>query len=886
MFWKRRRSDRDYREEIQSHIDIETERLIAEGFSAAEARSAARRTFGNVTASHERFYESQRTALWLDDFARDVRHALRALGRTPTFTAVALLTLALGIGANSAIFSIVNAVLLRPLDYSRPEQLMHLVTQYPGTPRFRVSTPEYMEFREMNRSFSAVGAYVEGESDLNGGDRPRRVRMASVDSRLLDALGIQADQGRLFTPGETEATSGESLTTAVLSHELWQSAFGGHPMIGQTVEVDGVLREVIGIMPPGAMLKDQRTEIWLPLGLNPTDRQNRGSHGLFLIGRLKDGVTQQSAQKELDALIKNWSDRTGVTNHVFAPLTERGGHILAMTPLQEEVVGDAGRSIWVLQGAVGLVLLIACANLASLLLARGETRQSEFAVRRALGASRGRLLRQFMTEGLVLSIGGGILGVALARAGVAALIAAYPASMPRAGEVSVNAQVLLWTLAVSVGAGILFGLAPIMQTRAQRLLTALKEGGAKGATGAARQTIRRGLVVGEVALAVMLLIGAGLLLRTVLNLTKVDAGFAPAQMITFSMRLSGVAYRESAARAQSWQRILDKIRAVPGVESVTAMRGLPPNRPSNSINTDIESYTMPSNGQPEVVNYDQSVMSGYFETMGIPIVAGRGFQQTDAASAGRVVVVNETFVKTFMSGQNPIGQRLRRIGWYDSAWWTVIGVARDVKQGGVDRETGTELYFLAEQAERTGPLAMPATMNVVLRSTLPTAALAQTLERVVKEADPGIPIVRLREMDEVFAESISRPRLLSQLVGTFAALALLLAAVGTYGLLAYMVAARRREIGVRMALGADRLAVLAQVMKQGFLITFAGIVIGLGGALVLTRLMAALLFGVQPTDAATLVTAIATILFVSIAACWLPAWRASRVDPIVMLRYE
>jgi putative ABC transport system permease protein len=886
MFWKRRRSRRDFTEEIQSHIDIETERLIEEGLSPADAEGAARRTFGNVTASQERFYESQRTALWLDDFARDIRHALHALGRSPTFTAVALLTLALGIGANAAIFSIVNAVLLRSLAYSRPEQLMHLATQYPQTPRFRVSTPEYMEFREMNRSFSAVGAYVEGESDVNGGDRPRRVRMASVDSRLLDALGIQAAQGRLFTPGETEATSGESLNMAVLSHELWQSAFGGRPMIGQSVEVDGVRREVIGIVPPGAGLKDQRTEIWLPLGLNPADRQNRGSHGLFLIGRLKDGVTPQAAGKELDALIENWSDRTGVTNHVFAPITESGGHILAMTPLQEEVVGDAGRSIWVLQGAVGLVLLIACANLASLLLARGETRQSEFAVRRALGASRGRLLRQFMTEGMVLSIGGGILGVVLARAGVAALIAAYPASMPRSGEVSINAPVLVWTLAVSMAAGMLFGLAPIMQTRAQRLLAALKEGGAKGATGAARQTIRRCLVMGEIALAVMLVIGAGLLLRTVLNLTKVDAGFTPARLVTFSMRLSGEAYRESAARVQAWQRILDRIRAVPGVESVTAMRGLPPNRPSNSINTDIENYTMPPNGQPEVVNYDQSVMSGYFETMGIPIVEGRGFQQTDAASAGRVVVVNETFVKTFMSGQNPIGQRVRRLGWYDSAWWTVIGVARDVKQGGVDRETGTELYFLAEHAERTGPLVMPATMNVVLRSTLPAAGLAQTLERLVKEADPAIPIVRLREMDEVFSESISRPRLLSQLVGTFAALALLLAAVGTYGVLSYMVAARRREIGVRMALGADRFAVLAQVMKQGFVITFAGVVIGLGGALVLTRLMTALLFGVQPTDVSTMVTAIAAITIVSIAACWLPAWRASRTDPIVTLRYE
>jgi predicted permease len=279
-------------------------------------------------------------------------------------------------------------------------------------------------------------------------------------------------------------------------------------------------------------------------------------------------------------------------------------------------------------------------------------------------------------------------------------------------------------------------------------------------------------------------------------------------------------------------------------------------------------------------------MSGYFETMSIPIVAGRGFEQTDAASAGRVVVVNETFVKTFLSGQNPIGQRLRRLGWYDSAWWTVIGVARDIKQGGVDRETGTELYFLAGQAEQSGPLAMPTTMNVVLRTTRPAAALAQTLERVVKEVDPAIPIVRLREMDEVFADSISRPRLLSQLVGAFAVLALLLAAIGTYGVLDYMVAARRREIGIRIALGADRLAVLAQIMKQGFVITSAGVVIGLGGALVLTRLMTALLFGVQPTDAATLATAIATIVLVSIAACWLPAWRASRVDPIVMLRYE
>src|SRR5262245_1644178 len=640
MFWKRRRSRRDFTEEIQSHIDIETERLIEEGLSPADAEGAARRTFGNVTASQERFYESQRTALWLDDFARDVRHALLALERSPTFTAVALLTLALGIGANAAIFSIVNAVLLRPLAYSRPEQLMHLATQYPQTPKFRVSTPEYMEFREMNRSFSAVGAYVEGESDVNGGDRPRRVRMASVDSRLLDALGIQAAQGRLFTPEETEVTGNEILTTAILSHELWQSAFGARPMIGQTVEVDGRRRDVIGIMPPGAALKDQRTEIWLPLGLNPANRQARGSHGLFLIGRLKDGVTEQSAQTELNALIETWGERVGVTDHVFTPLTANSGHILHMLPLQQEVVGDASLSIWVLQAAVSLVLLIACANLANLLLARGETRRNEFAVRRALGASRGRLLRQFMTEGAVLSIVGGIVGIGLARAGVQSLLTAYPTSLPRASEVSINAPVLIWTFVISLATSTLFGVAPLMQTGAHRLLTALKEGGAKGAAGAARQTIRRGLVVVEVALAVMLVIGAGLLLRTVVNLTKVDAGFAPSRLVTFSMRFSSTAYRESAARVRAWQLVLDKIRAIPGVDSATAMRGLPPNRPSNSINTDVENYTRTGEGPVEVVNYDQSIMSGYFETMGIPIVAGRGFEQTDAVSAGRVVVVN------------------------------------------------------------------------------------------------------------------------------------------------------------------------------------------------------------------------------------------------------
>jgi predicted permease len=390
-------------------------------------------------------------------------------------------------------------------------------------------------------------------------------------------------------------------------------------------------------------------------------------------------------------------------------------------------------------------------------------------------------------------------------------------------------------------------------------------------------------VVGEVALAVMLVIGAGLLARTVVNLMSVDAGFEPSRLVTFSMRFSGDPYRQGPARVQAWQQLLDSLRAIPGVESATAMQGLPPERSHNGNNTEFEHYTPPPEG-PESVDYDQFVMSDYFDTMGIPIVAGRGFERTDAVSADRVVVVNETLANTFWPGLNPVGQHLRRPYWANPVWFTVIGVARDVKQGGVGQRTGTELYFFPEQPKQFD--SMPATMNVVLRTTLPATALAQTLERVVKEVDPAVPIVRLREMGDVFAESISRPRLLAQLVGAFAGLALLLALVGTYGVLSYMVAERRREIGIRIAVGAARFRVIAFVMMQGLLLTAVGIILGAAGALEVNRLMASLLFGVEPTDTATMGAVIATIAIVAAMACWLPAFRASRLDPNEVLRAE
>jgi predicted permease len=898
--------DRELEDELRLHLELAGENARQCGCSPEDARRAALVEAGGITQVMDALRD-QRGLPWMDDLARDVRYGLRSLRRSPAFTAVALLTLALGIGANTAIFSIVNGVILRPLPYPKPEQLMHLNTQAPaiGLMRFPLSAPEYLEFRKINQSFAAVGAYQIGEANITGADSALRVRAAFVDDHLLNALGVQPAQGRLFSPGETDisgsAAPGQPAPplppVAILSHELWQAAFGGQRMVGQMVELTGRRPEVIGIMPPGADVLDNRIQIWLPLGLNPANPGDRRNHRLYLIGRLKDGVTAQAAQTELNALIQNWGERVAVTDHVFAPVkTDRvaqgvnfdAGHILQMKPLHGEIVGDAGLSIWVLQAAVGLVLLIGCANLANLLLARAETRHREFAVRAALGASRSRLLRQSVIEGVLLSIAGGALGVLLAHGGVQALIRVYPTSLPRTSEVTLDPLVLLFTIGVSMVTGVVFGLAPVMRT-GSGLMTALKEGGTKGGTVTASHYTRLGLVVAEVALAVMLVFGAGLLLRTVYNLTNVDAGFNRSRLVTFLVPLPFVNYPQPAARVQIYQRLLDTLRAVPGVQSATAMSGLPPNRPAINNNTDIESYIAPPGGPFELVEYEQFVMPDYFETMGIPIVQGRSFQATDAVSSGMVAIVNETFLNTFLKGRNPIGQRVRPCCGDRMPWFTVVGVAKDVKQGGVHQKTGTELYFFAAQAANLPPprgSITPGGMNVVLRTTLPAAVLSPTIERAVREVDRSVPVVRLRDMEGVFAESIQRPRLLAQLVGGFAGLALLLAAIGTYGVLSYLIAERRREIGIRVALGATRSSVLAMMMKHGLQLTMIGIVVGLAGALALNRVLASLLFGVRPTDPTTIIAVVGTIATVAAVACGLPAFRASRLDPNVVLRDE
>ena len=562
--------------------------------------------------------------------------------------------------------------------------------------------------------------------------------------------------------------------------------------------------------------------------------------------------------------------------------TRAGDHSLQLRSLQDAVVGNAGRTIWVLQAAVGFVLLIVCANLANLTMARATSRKREFVLRAALGASRGRLLRQSVTESAVVSAAGGILGLALAGGGLRAVLHAYPMSIPRVNELTIDGPVLLLALGLSAGTALLFGFVSLARGDARSMVTALKDG-TNGATGARRHLTRRALVIAQVALAVILVVGASLLIQTVYNLTRVDAGFDRSRLVTFSMTLP-MASSDPDTRARADQRILDGLRAVPGVLRTAAMSGLPPNRAPDAIATPIENLTTDDDSARAIIDYYQLVIGDYFDTMGIPIVAGRGFEPSDNTSHNMVAIVNETLAKRLWKNRNPIGQRLRPSGSSvggaaDDAWHTVIGVAKDVRQRGVERPPGGELYLSLDQHG-----VAPPTMNVVIRTTLSPAALSRTIQRVVREVDAGVPVVRLRDMDSVFEESIRRPRVLAQLLGIFGGLALLLAAIGTYGVLSHMVTERRREIGIRVALGATSADVLTQILKQGLQVTTVGVAIGISGALVVNRLIASLLFGVRPTDGATIAVVVATVTTAAAGISWLPAWRASRLDPNVVLR--
>jgi predicted permease len=815
----------------------------------------------------------------MKSLVQDLRYAVRLLLKSPGFTLLAATTLALGIGANAAIFSVANSVLLKPLPYRDPERLVMVYSQFPtmGFNRFWIDPVEVTELNRWIRSFDALGAYRTGFVNVQGKDEPIRVQSAVASAGLFKALGVTPQLGRFFSPRE-DLPNVEQVV--VLGDGIWRRAFAADPgIVGRRIQVNGVDRTVIGVMPPGFNVESKRIDVWVPLALDPANPGNRGNHYLFVVGRLKEDVSLEAARAELAGIVARW-EKEIPDNHVPHP----ENHPLLIQPLLDDLVGSIRPKILVLLGAVGLVLLIACVNVANLLLARAEARQKEIAVRTALGAGRGRLISQFLTESVVLALLGGGLGLLLASAGVRGIVAANLESLPRVDEIGLDSRVLLFTLGISVLTGLLFGLAPALHARAGVLFESLKEGGQRTTAGAGRQVLRRTLVVLEVAFAAMLVIGGGLLIRSFWELVQVDPGFDPEGVLSFQVSLPATAYPEDPQVTGFYQNLLGRLSALPGVTAVGAMSGMPPNRDLDANDTVFESVPQDPEGPPHNVDFWQIVSRDYFKAMNIPLKEGRVFAPTDGQGTPGVAVINETMAKVFWPNRSPIGDRVKSPG-DDAPWMTIVGVVGDVKQKGLDQATGTELYFLDLQTSETlGGTAN--TMNVVLRTDGDPMHLASAVRAEVRRLDPSLPVANLRPLEEVVYDSLAQPRFITFLVLAFAVVALSLAAIGIYGVLAYMVEQRTQEIGVRMALGAQARQVLRMILGQGAWLVGTGLVLGVAGALGLRKVIASVLYGVTPTDPAIFATVLLVLAAVAFLACWLPARRAMAVSPMVALRSE
>jgi predicted permease len=817
----------------------------------------------------------------MSEALQDLRYALRLLARSPGFTATAVLTLALGIGANAAIFSVVNSVLLTPLPYRTPERLVSIYSKFTGQgfEHFWISPPEYIELRRMAASFEELGGFRNQAVNVSGGERPLRVAASHLTASALATLGLPAERGRWFSAAEDEPNAE---AVVMLGDDLWRRAFGADPrLLGRRVMVDGVHRTVVGVMPANAQIGGERVEAWLPLQLGPLNPQSRGNHFLNLVARLRPGVTLRQSRAEMAGLLGRWQDLAGAGKHAPDPDT----HPLVIVPLLDDMVGEARPALRLLWGAVGFVLLIACANVANLQLARAEGRQREIAVRTALGAGHGRLLRQFLTESLLLALLGGCLGLLMAVWGVRALVATHPGSIPRITEVGLDPRSLVFTFLVSVVSGVAFGLAPALHARAGAFVGALKEGGLRATANSARQRLRRGLVVAEVTLAAMLVIGGGLLIRSFWQLQQVDPGFRPQGLLTMEVSLPQASYSGPAQVAAFVDRLSERLATLPGVESAAVMSGLPPRRELNADDMVFEGVPKDPKGPRHNADFWQFATRDVFRTLRIPLVAGRFFTAQDGALGTGVAVINERMAQTFWPGQDPIGRRIKSYG-RDARWLTIVGVAHDVKQQGLDQKTGTEVYFLESQVPATRVDDPPATFHVVLRTARDPLLLAGPAQAAIHGLDLSLPVAHVETMDRVVGQSMARLRFVTLLVLLFAAVALALAAVGTYGVLAHSVEQRTQEIGVRMALGAEVKSILAMVLRQGLGLAAAGLVLGLALALALRRVLASLLFGVSPTDPATFTGVAALLALVAAAACYLPARRASAIAPAVALRHE
>ena len=810
----------------------------------------------------------------------DLSHGFRTLSKNPGFTAVAILSLAIGIGANSAIFSVTNALLLRPLPYKDADRLVILWSRSPGlnVPQDWFSPGQYLDVKTQNGVFDETSISIGASFNLTGQGTPEHVDGARISSSLFSLLGANSMLGRVFLPEEDEPGKP---ATVILGYGFWQRYFGGdHGVIGRTLTLNGNNSTVVGVMPAEFSLNKevmpavngiQNADLLVPLPLSESARSNRGNEDFNIFARLKPGITIAQAQADLDII----ADR--MKQQYPANYPPSGGLTISAVPLLQQLVGDISLALKVLFGAVGFVLLIACANVANLLLARAAVRQKEVAIRAAVGASRVRLIRQLLTESILLALMGGLVGVGIAYLTVKALRVFGPDNIPRLNEVGIDGRVMAFTSFIALLTGVFFGLAPALRASSVDLNEVLKEGGRSVASGRGGHHTRKLLVVFEIALSLLLLIGAGLLIRSYRRVWNAHPGFDPHNVLSLRLSLPLVKYPKPESITPFFRRVVESLNQVPDVESVATTYSLPMSTVALAWEPiAIEGY-VPRSGEELIISNVRIVSPDYFRTMKIPLLRGRYFDEHDTKGATETVIVDETLAERFWPNEDPIGKRLQRGG--SDAWRTVVGVISDAKQYSSEKEPPIAVYFPFEQY-------VARNMFLVIRTARDPAGMTSAITKEIQALDPEMPVFDVNTMDQRLHDSLSRRRFSMSLLGVFAVLASILAAIGIYGVIAYSVNERTHEMGIRLALGARPVTILQLVIGQGLVLTAAGVAIGLTGAFALTRIMSSMLYGVSNTDGLTFVVTPLLLGGVSLLASYIPARRASRVDPNIALRCE
>ena len=851
-------------------LDFARNAIPARFDSALRALRGWRRS---IAAGRTPAIRSSRRKDWmLTTILQDARYAARSLTSKPGFSALVLSTLTLGIGATVAIFSVVNGILLRPLPYSEPSRLM---TIEHVDPYGSVSEPEFADYQRQARSLARMAAIAYGSANLTGGDgEPERIRAARVSDGFFQILGVPTHLGRAFTPDEDKPGAA---TVLILSYGLWQRRYAADSsIIGKEVIVNGTPRTVVGVMPLRFTYPSPSIDMWVPLRLNFDSLWTRNNHYLGVIARLAPSVTFAGAVAELNVLGRNWTREYPDTYTPDKPIQVKASEFA------DALVGKSKPYLFALLAAVAFVLLIACVNVANLLLVRGEARRKELAVRTALGASRVRLARQVLTESALYALIGGTLGVVLAWQGVRLLVALAPTTIPRLNEVRLDVPVLLFSLVLSLGTGLLFGLVPALKAAPDASGETLKEAGRAGGQGRGIARLRRALVVAEIALATVTLCAAGLMLRSFSNVQAIDLGFQPNNVLTMRVSLPAREY-EGDKSVLLYQSVLDRVRTLAAVRSAAIVADLPVRDGWSIWSILIDGAPMASvAASPSAM--PQQVSPGYFETMGIRLVRGRVFTDADRAGAPLVAVVNETMEKKLWPGKSAIGGTIKML--YERApWATVVGVVKDVREGGALSEPPPTMFFPHAQSGLSA-YYWPADMNLVIRTEHDPLALVGAVRQIVRDLEPAAPLAQIQSMDQVVAESVSNRRFSTQLLIGFAALALVLAGIGIYGVISYGVTQRTFEMGLRIALGAQRASVLRLVVGEGVRLAVIGLALGIAGALAVTRLMGALFVAVSPGDPRTLLTVSIAIGLVALLASWIPARRATVVDPMGAMRAE